>query len=229
MDTQNYTIIINNVKYGCIGAHPTNLPDGRGRSSVAWNILLKRRYRISIFKINKTIDNGPILAKSKFGSKNLDASEYYFKIYKDIDKLLIPSIKKLISTKKLKDFKTQNRKEFFCLRKLEDGFINFLNKKKKIITLINASSWPHPGAFVCFKNNHYLVSLINDEKSDNKFYAEPGTILLKKDKFKYLVMTFGKPIWLKIKGNFKVGERFLVFNIYNLYILLKKIKMFNND
>ena len=34
--------IIKSTKYGCIGFHPSNLPEGKGRSAVAWNILNKK-------------------------------------------------------------------------------------------------------------------------------------------------------------------------------------------
>jgi methionyl-tRNA formyltransferase len=213
--------VIKSVKHGCIGLHPTNLPEGRGRSSVAWNILLKRKYRISLFKISNGIDDGSVLVKSKFGPNNLNVFEYYQRAYRDLQKLLIPSIKKLIFNNKIVIKKNLKKNEFYCLRKYEDGFINFLLKKEKIVSHIKASSYPHPGAFVCFDKKEYIATFIKNEKNDIKFFAEPGTILKKKDHCKYLVMTANKPIWLKIEGDFKIGQRFLVLNLFTLYSLLK--------
>ena len=215
--------IIESTKHGCIGMHPTNLPEGKGRSSIAWNIILKKKYRITIFKLNKDIDDGQVLVKSKFGPRNLDANSYYKRVYKDLEKLIIPSINKLIFKKNLRTTKKKNGvKEFYSLRKYEDGFLNFLDSRSSLINLIKATSSPHPGSYVSFEKKKYKVSLLMDEKNDIKYYAEPGTILNKKDRFKYLVMTKDYPIWLKVSGNFKIGQRFLVLNVYTLYKLLKK-------
>ena len=213
--------IIKNTKYGCLGFHPSNLPEGKGRSAVAWNILKKKKYRVTFFKIDDKIDNGKILIKSKFGPSNLDANNYYKRIYNDIKNLLIPSIKRLLINKNTKALKDK-KKEFYALRSYGDGFINFLDNKKDIMSLIKASSFPHPGAYACFQNKKYIVNILKDKKNNTKFYAVPGTILEKENTDKYLVMAGNGPICLKIKGNFRIGQRFLTLNMYNLYSLLKK-------
>ena len=180
----------------------------------------QKKYRVTFFKIDDKIDNGKILIKSKYGPSNIDASDYYKRIYSDIKSLLIPSIRRLLIRKNTKILKNKSN-EFYSLRNYGDGFINFLDKKD-ITLLIKASSFPHPGAYVCFKNKTYRANILKNKKNFIKYYAEPGTILEKENAYNYLVMTGNKPIWLKIVGNFKIGQRFLTINVYSLYNLLRK-------
>lgn len=213
--------IINSVKYGCVGFHPTDLPFGKGRSAVAWNILNNLNYRVSFFKMDKKIDSGKVLIKSKRGKKILDPLEYYNKCYEDIRRLLILSFKRLIN-KRYSEIIKSKMEHIYCLRNYRDGFINFLHNKNQITKLIQASSYPHPGAYVCMNKKKYLVKIIKTNKTNKKkYYAEPGTILWKNNN-NYLVMTNDNPVFLQINGNFRIGQRFLVLDVYEIYNMVKK-------
>jgi methionyl-tRNA formyltransferase len=51
-------------KYGCIGMHPTLLPEGRGRASIPWAILKDlKQTGVTLFKMDGGVDTGDIIGQ----------------------------------------------------------------------------------------------------------------------------------------------------------------------
>jgi methionyl-tRNA formyltransferase len=50
--------------HGCIGMHPTRLPDGRGRAAIPWTIIKGRDITaLSVFFLEPGADTGPVIAQ----------------------------------------------------------------------------------------------------------------------------------------------------------------------
>jgi methionyl-tRNA formyltransferase len=60
-------------KFGCIGYHPTKLPEGRGRGAIAWIILGKAEPAASFFAMDEGMDSGALLAQEPL---TLEGNEY---------------------------------------------------------------------------------------------------------------------------------------------------------
>jgi methionyl-tRNA formyltransferase len=76
------TKIIQSVKKKVIGFHPSFLPNGKGRSSSAWNLRLKKNGGCTFFIINdEKVDSGKIIYRKKIKINNNDSAETYTKKY----------------------------------------------------------------------------------------------------------------------------------------------------
>jgi methionyl-tRNA formyltransferase len=52
------------VPFGCIGMHPTRLPDGRGQAPIPWTIIKGyRQTALTVFFLEAAADTGPIIAQ----------------------------------------------------------------------------------------------------------------------------------------------------------------------
>lgn len=58
--------ILNAPRLGCIGMHPSLLPEGRGRASIPWAILRGlTETGVTMFVLDQGVDTGPLLAATK--------------------------------------------------------------------------------------------------------------------------------------------------------------------
>ena len=146
-------------KYGCIGMHPSYLPEGKGAAILNWAIIKGyKKWGVSYFKMDDKFDNGEILSQRRMNIYSKDtirelinrANSISLQIFKE-------NINKWISGKFNFKKKNQKNKSIFYKRTPEDGqiFENF--KIKKITNYVRALSKPYPGAFVIYKNKKIII------------------------------------------------------------------------
>jgi methionyl-tRNA formyltransferase len=166
--------IISAPTQGVIGAHPTLLPVGRGRSSIPWAILKDlSQTGVTLFKIDKGIDTGPIFSQKIVNlEKNETATSLYFKIktaHHQIIKKFIP----LLLKNQLRPLpQDEKHSSFWPARRPEDGEINFSKSVWVAERLIRAVTKPYPGAFYFeFKKKIIIwkASVSNDKPINEKF------------------------------------------------------------
>ncbi|MGK7390753.1 MAG: methionyl-tRNA formyltransferase [Candidatus Cyclobacteriaceae bacterium M2_1C_046] len=224
--------LINIPTAGCVGFHPTKLPEGRGRGAVAWIILGKAKGAATFFLIDESIDSGPIIVQEEYTVKDDDyAKDVIKKILVAIDIALdkeLPKIKK----GKL-HLKQQNEEQVTYLgrRKPVDGMIDWNKPSKEIYKLVKAVSNPLPGAYTFFKNKKITVDKALPEKS-NRYIGVPGRVM-ETDKDKGILVQTGEGlIWLtEISGaslnDFAVGHDLginYMQEIINLKFEIEEIK-----
>jgi len=207
---------------GCVGYHPTMLPEGRGRAAIAWIIFGKAKAGATFFMIDDGVDSGDIIGQVPV---TLNGTEYPQEVIDNImdaiDELLddlLPELKKgLINLQKQDDSKAT----YLGRRKPEDGLIDWSQKAKEIALLVRAVSRPLPGAFT-FLSGRKVIIWKAKELETKKYIGEPGRIALVEEN-SILVHT-GEGI-LKIEEfeavnveEFKVGKKFGL----NLLKILKK-------
>lgn len=151
--------ILQSVKYGVIGAHPTLLPVGRGRSSIPWAILKKLNHTgVTFFKIDQGVDTGPILIQD---SINIDNAETATSLYGKIEELHVLLIKKLIPKLLLNNIDLIQQNESFATvwpsRGQEDGEINIFESVWEAERLVRAVTKPYPGAFYFEVNKKIII------------------------------------------------------------------------
>ena len=166
-------IIINIPQYGSINLHASLLPNYRGAAPINWVIINgERETGVTIFFINKKIDEGDIISKKKIKiNEDETAGSLHDKLMKEGAKLLRDSIKKIfiknikreIQKISLKDIKAPKIQKKDCFINLDLGY-------KNIIQLIKGLS-PYPGARIIHNNK---VFKIIDAKNINNYIAEIG-------------------------------------------------------
>ena len=150
--------------YLCIQFHTSDLPKYKGGSPIQNQILNKvKKTKISAFKINAKIDNGPICLKRNI---SLDGSAR--QIYINIEKKIIKMINFISKLKKIK-FSKQIGKGSIYKRRLPNDSKLDLNKQnnlQNIYDLIRCTDAPdYPKAFI--EINNFKLELF-DAKIRNK-------------------------------------------------------------
>jgi methionyl-tRNA formyltransferase len=178
--------ILSMPKYGCLNVHGSLLPKYRGAACIQAAILNNdQKTGVTIIKMDKGLDTGPILAQKTI---NIELTDIAGTLYKKLSflaaDLLIPTLRQYIDGKIKPE--PQNEKQASFVRKLnkEDGHIDWSKSAKEIERFIRAMT-PWPSAF----------SKIRNEKLEMKNY-----ILFK------ILEVEHKPISI---NQFKIGELFL--------------------
>jgi len=208
--------LLNKVKIAVIGSHgsPWGINNGRGRSPQNWGLILgKKRFEISIFKMNKGIDSGNIIDTKKFDLTDCDdIKTSYQKSSLLISQMLINNIKK---NQKIISKPQKSTPRYLPKRIPEDGHIDWSRTTQEIYNFVRALTRPYPGAFsFILKNRINIWKSIPFNLKIGKNNNEPGKIikifsnndLLIKTKDGYLLVTeYSKQ---PSKFTLKVGMKF---------------------
>lgn len=164
---------------GCIGAHPSLLPKGRGRASLPWTIINEdQESGMSVFFLEDGPDSGDIIKQKRYAvSPSETATTLYEKTIKnlrEIMKEIAPDLKKGTITAVAQDEKLAT---YTTKRVPTDGFINWETMSThEIDKLIRASTAPYPGAYTYYKKKKLIIWSAAKEES-NEFVAIPGQVL----------------------------------------------------
>ena len=136
-------------KCGCIGMHPTLLPQGRGRAAVPWAILKGlTRTGVTMFKLDEGVDTGDIIGQEVIElSEDITATE----LYKQVDQAHIALIGRfwndiVSGTVRLKPQNGAGA-TIWPGRRPEDGEIISSMTMLEASRLVRAVTHPYPGAF----------------------------------------------------------------------------------
>ena len=168
-------------KYGCIGMHPSYLPEGKGAAILNWAIIKGyNKWGVSYFRMDDKFDNGEILSQRRMNIYNND------------------TIKELINRANL--ISLQIFKE--NINKWISGKFRFKkkNEKNKIINYVRALSKPYPGAFVIYKDKKIIIWKLGKKYKFLKKFRN-NNFLFKYKKKLYLNVIESKKI-IEVK-NFK--------------------------
>jgi methionyl-tRNA formyltransferase len=212
-------------RIGCVGFHPTCLPEGRGRAPLAWLILEEKQGAASFFLMGENVDDGPIFVQEPFSvDSNDDASSVENKIYHAIEIALerwLPKLKKGEWDPIPQD---KSLATWYGKRMPSDGVIDWNMSAYSIDKLIKASTRPHPGAFTFFKDQKIKI-LKSKIETNLPIKGVTGRVLLCKDN-NYLIQCGDGLLWLtELQGidSLNVGDK-LGYNVeYEIYKLKNKL------
>jgi len=199
---------------GCIGFHPTILPQGRGRAPVAWTILQGKDAAANFFLMGEGADNGPIFIQEKFELASEDDAESFVpKLRKAIIKALDRWLPKLKLGEWEPLYQAESDASYYGKREPCDSIIDWNKSAFDIDRLIKASTRPHPGAFTFFKQK--VVTIWKSRMETSISYSGViGRILLKENNSYLVQCGANTAIWLDeieyelVEYNFKVGDKF---------------------
>lgn len=141
--------VLETPKCGCIGMHPTLLPQGRGRAAIPWAILKDlKETGVTMFKLDEGVDTGDIIGQGVIKlDERITATELYRKV-NDMHITLISKYWDDIANNNIKLTK-QNEAEATVWpgRKPEDGEIFNSMTMDEADRLVRAVTRPYPGAF----------------------------------------------------------------------------------
>ena len=164
----------NKSKYGFINLHAGKLPKYRGGSPLNWQIINNEKYfGISVIKIDKGIDSGDIIFEKKFKLLNkYKIEDLHFITNNHFPKLLLKSMFKIISGKKLKK-QDKKKAKYFKQRGPQDSLI-IPNKItfKKLNLLLRALSNSYQSPYFIYKNKKIFIKKIEAAKSNLTFKNE---------------------------------------------------------
>lgn len=141
--------VLNKPTYGCIGMHPTLLPEGRGRASIPWAILKGLdKTGVTMFKLDSGVDTGDIIAQGEIKlSPQITATELYAKV-NEMHCWLIKNYWPQIYSGTIQLKKQDNKlATVWPGRKPVDGEITSAMTMKDADRMIRAVTHPYPGAF----------------------------------------------------------------------------------
>ena len=176
--------LIKAAKYDTINLHAGRLPNYRGGSPLNWQIIEgKKNIYISITKMTKKIDRGPIYITKKI---LLNTKENIKHLHNKVNKIYPYLVENTIQRimKKIKP-KKQNIKfeRYLKQRSDKDGKIKWNEMTDyQVFNLVRAITSPYAGAFYILKRKK--IRLLSCKIPKLKTIIEPGKILIKsKQKF----------------------------------------------
>lgn len=145
-------------RLGCVGFHPTWLPEGRGRAPVAWIVLDGRPGAATFFLMDEGADSGPILAQEPFYIAEHDyAADVLAKLEMVIDLALDRWLPALIDGEWHPKPQDESLASYNGRRSPADGLIDWNESAESIYSLIRAASQPHPGAYTFAKDSKLII------------------------------------------------------------------------
>jgi len=152
-------------KLGVIGAHPTLLPEGRGRAAIPWAIIKGlNQTGVTFFKMDLGVDTGEILAQEIIP---IEERETATTLYKKVDEahvsLILDTLPKLISGNYSLQKQDESNATYWEGRTPADGEITPDMTSEDIDRLIRATTHPYPGAFYYNEDGEKVVVWNTDE------------------------------------------------------------------
>jgi methionyl-tRNA formyltransferase len=183
-------------RLGCVGFHPTRLPEGRGRAPVSWMTLEGRPGAATFFQMNAGADAGPILVQEPFAVADTDyASDVTDKLEAAIDVALDRWLPRLKGGEWKAAPQDEARATFYGKRNPEDGLIDWNLPAAKILALVRATSHPYPGAYT-FADNRKCVVWRAELESRLPYRGVTGRIVHFEEGRGPLVQTGDGLLWL---------------------------------
>ena len=170
--------ILNIPKLGVINIHPSLLPKLRGPSPISSAILDGSQITgVSIIKMVKELDAGPILFQQKFKiNSQFNSEQLGLELFRIAAKNLNQTVKKIVDKSILQISQNHSLATYTKMIKKNDGLINWLDSGELIIRKFKAySQWP--GLYTHWNNKRLIIKEAEFQKKENIIFKKNGQIL----------------------------------------------------
>lgn len=168
--------VINAPNMGVIGAHPTLLPEGRGRAAIPWAIIKGLDVTgVSFFKMDEGVDTGLILGQEEV---RIEPTETAHTLYNKVNSAHETLIKKLFidlqNHKVVGWLQDESKATYWEGRKPKDGELSNIMTLEEIDRLVRATTKPYPGAYVFERGKKITIwqGFSSFEKINDQLYYE---------------------------------------------------------
>jgi methionyl-tRNA formyltransferase len=156
---------INAPKLGIIGAHPTLLPEGRGRAAIPWAIIkCLKQTGVTFFNMDQGVDTGEILAQQIIP---IEVRETATTLYKKVNEahvsLFLDTLPKLVSGNYSLQKQDESKATYWEGRTSADGEIKTSMTPEEVDRLVRATTHPYPGAFYYDKDGGKVIVWDTDQ------------------------------------------------------------------
>ena len=153
------TQLLNLPTMGVIGAHPTLLPEGRGRAAVPWAIIKGlEKTGVTFFKMDEGVDTGPILGQFEILiSPNETATTLYNRVNNAHVELIKQIWSKMIDGSLVGLNQDESLATYWEGRTPLDGELKTTMSLKDVEILVRASTRPYPGAYKVIDERTKLI------------------------------------------------------------------------
>lgn len=170
-------------EYGILNLHGGDLPRYRGNACQAWAILNhETSVGICVHKmIPDVVDEGPILVREYLEISLLTKIwDVLFWMEKVGPKMFLQAINllSLDMNFQIEDTRKSNKRSLRCYeRRPSDARIDWNLSAKSVLSLINASSYPYPGAYTIYKSQKIFVDDASIASLNFDILAIPGQVV----------------------------------------------------
>jgi methionyl-tRNA formyltransferase len=163
-------------RLGCVGFHPTRLPEGRGRAPVAWLTHDGRNGAATFFALVDDVDAGAIFVQEPFNVAPGDyAQDVIESVRAAIDRALDLWLPRLLRGEWDPTPQEELAATWWGKRGPEDGLIDWNALAIEIERLVRTASRPYPGAYTYCRGRKVIIW--RAETTDLPFRGVVGRVL----------------------------------------------------
>jgi len=146
-------------RLGCVGIHPTLLPEGRGRAPIPWTILKDLDWTgATMFHLDEQVDHGDIVAQVSFPvAPRETALSLYRKHLAAHVELVTRQTPLLLAGTAKRIPQDESEATYWPKRTPEDGEIDWTWPLGKIDRTVRALTRPYPGAWFDTPQGQYAI------------------------------------------------------------------------
>ena len=145
-------------RLGCVGFHPTRLPEGRGRAPVAWLTHDARDGAASFFVLENEPDAGAIFVQEPFRvPEGAYSGEVIAIVRTAIGRALDRWLPQLLAGEWNPVPQDESRASWWGKRAAEDGLITWTRSAEEIARLVRTASRPYPGAYTYYRDAKLVI------------------------------------------------------------------------
>jgi methionyl-tRNA formyltransferase len=144
---------------GCLGAHDSLLPHGRGFAPTNWAIITgAERGGVTLFHMSESVDAGDIVDQRVIPiGPRTTAAELYEDVSLATLELVFEHLPALKTGTAPRTAQDQECATYFCARRPEDGLIDWSASTETIDRLVRGLGHPYPGARTTLADTELLV------------------------------------------------------------------------
>ncbi len=177
---------------GCVGIHPTLLPERRGGAPINWCLIDGlSKSGVTLFYFDEGIDSGDIIAQQEFEITLEDTAKTVLDKVANISVELIKEYYPFLEKGDALRISQDNvRATYTRRRRPEDGVIDWRKTSLSIYNWIRALTSPFPGAFTFWNGRKIIIwesELLKGYRA--RFNARHGEILVNLDERGMVVTT----------------------------------------
>lgn len=150
--------VMNIPRLGCVGFHPTRLPEGRGRAPVAWLTWLGIGGAATFFQIEDGIDSGPVFVQEPFA---VEEGQYSGDVVREVNSAIERALDRWLPSLVAAEWNPTPQDDakatYFGKRAAEDGLIDWSTSASDIARLVRTASRPYPGAYTYYKGEKAII------------------------------------------------------------------------
>jgi methionyl-tRNA formyltransferase len=149
--------ILEAASLGCVGIHPTQLPEGMGRAPIPWTLIKgMSSSAVTMFYLDEGADSGDIIAQKHFSiALEDDAGTILKRVSRLHEDLIRENLRSLLDGTANRRRQDHRRATYWKRRQPQNGEIEWSKGVRELYNWVRGLTHPFPGAFT-FVNGRRL-------------------------------------------------------------------------